>query len=122
MESSENIMGTLTLASIILTLGFISLGLLLYFRQRTRQRRAAAIDQEQPRSDETVDAEDRAYAENFYCIMLTDGTCRPGFMMDPPKQAPDVRTPAEILPSESRLNDGLPQLEERVHPGEQPRS
>jgi len=121
MESSENIMDTLTLASIILTLGFISLGLLLYFRQRTRQRRAAAIDQEQPRSDETVDAEDRAYAENFYCIMLTDGTCRPGFMMDPPKQAPDVRTPAEILPSESRLNDGL-QLEERVHPGEQPRS
>ncbi|WP_313478994.1 hypothetical protein [Stutzerimonas kunmingensis] len=115
-------MDTLTLASIILTLGFISLGLLLYFRQRTRQRRAAAIDQEQPRSDKTVDAEDRAYAENFYCIMLTDGTCRPGFMMDPPKQAPDVRAPDEILPSESRLNDGLPQLEERVHPGEHPRS
>ncbi len=115
-------MDTLTLASIILTLGFASLGLLLYFRQRVRQRRAAAVDQEQPTSsDETVDAEDRAYDESFYCIMLTDGTCRPGFMMDPPKQAPDVRTPAEILPSESRLNDGL-QLEERVHPGEQPRS
>jgi len=96
MESSENIMDTLTLASVILALGSISLGLLLYFRQRTRQHRAAAIDQEQLGSDQTVDAEDRAYAENFYCIMLTDGTCRPGFMMDPPKQAPDVRAPAEI--------------------------
>lgn len=115
-------MDTLTLASIIVTLGFISLGLLLYFQRRTKQRRAVAIDQEQPSSDETVDAEDRAYAENFYCFMLSDGTCRSGFTMDPPKQAPDVRTPAEILPSESRLNDGLPQLEERVHPGEQPRS
>jgi len=101
MESSQNIMDTLTLASIILALGSISLGLLLYFRQRTRQHRAVAIDQEQPRSDETVDAEDRAYAENFYCIMLTDGTCRPGFMMDPPKQAPDVRKPGEKLPPES---------------------
>jgi len=121
MESSENIMDTLTLASIILTLGFISLGLLLYFQRRTKQRRAA-IDQEQPSSDETVDAEDRAYAENFYCFMLTDGTCRSGFTMDPPKRAPDVRIPGETLPSESRLNDGLPQLEERVHPGEHPRS
>jgi len=121
MESSENIMDTLTLASIILTLGFISLGLLLYFQRRTKQRRAA-IDQEQPSSDETVDAEDRAYAENFYCFMLTDGTCRSGFTMDPPKQAPDERTSDEMLPSESRLNDGLPQLEERVDPGEQPRS
>ncbi|MDH0214034.1 MULTISPECIES: hypothetical protein [Stutzerimonas stutzeri subgroup] len=114
-------MDTLTLASIILTLGFISLGLLLYFQRRTKQRRAA-IDQEQPSSDETVDAEDRAYAENFYCFMLTDGTCRSGFTMDPPKRAPDVRIPGETLPSESRLNDGLPQLEERVHPGEHPRS
>lgn len=95
MESPENIMDTLTLASIILTLGFISLGLLLYFRQRTKQRRAAAINQEQPNRDETVTAEDRAYAENFYCIMLTDGTCRPGIMMDPPKQAPDVRAPGD---------------------------
>lgn len=93
MESLENIMDTLTLASIILTLGFISLGLLLYFPQRTKQRRAAAINHEQPNRDETVTAEDRAFAENFYCIMLTDGTCRPGIMMDPPKQAPDVRAP-----------------------------
>lgn len=93
-------MDTLTLASIILTLGFISLGLLC-FQRRTKQRRAAAIDQEQRSSDETVDAEDRAYAENFYCIMLTDGTCRPGFIMDPPKQAPDVRKPGEKLPPES---------------------
>ncbi len=91
-------MNTLTLASVILTLGFVSLGLLLYFRQRIRQRRAAAIDQEQPSSDETVDAEDRAYAENFYCFMLSDGTCRSGFTMDPPKQAPDGRTPGEMLP------------------------
>ncbi|WP_417775503.1 hypothetical protein [Stutzerimonas xanthomarina] len=89
-------MDTLTLASIILTLGFISLGLLLYCQRRTKQRRAAAIEQEQPSSDETVDAEDRAYAENFYCIMLTDGTCRPGFMMEPPKQAPDVRAPKKF--------------------------
>ena len=96
MKSSENIMDTLTLASLILTLGFISLGLLLYFRQRTKQHRAAAINQEQPSRNETDAAEDRTYAENFYCIMLTDGTCRPGFMMDPPKQAPDVRAPAEI--------------------------
>lgn len=88
-------MDTLTIASIFLSLGFVSLGLPLYFRQRTRQRRAAAIDQEQPRSDETVDAEDRAYAENFYCIMLTDGTCRPGFFMDPPKQASDVPAPGD---------------------------
>lgn len=88
-------MDTLTIASIFLTLGFVSLGLPLYFRQRTRQRRAAAIDQEQPRSDETVDAEDRAYAENFYCIMLTDGTCRPGFFMDPPKQESDVPAPGD---------------------------
>jgi len=95
MESLEIIMDTLTIASIFLTLGFVSLGLPLYFRQRTRQRRAAAIDQEQPRSDETVDAEDRAYAENFYCIMLTDGTCRPGFFMDPPKQASDVPAPGD---------------------------
>lgn len=98
MESLEIIMDTLTLASILLTLGFVSLGLLMYFRQRTRQCRAAAVDQEQPISDETVDAEDRAYAENFYCIMLTDGTCRPGFIMDPPKQAPDVRKQSEKLP------------------------
>ena len=89
-------MDTLTLASIILTLGFISLGLLLYFQRRTKQRRAAAIDQEQPSNDETVDAEDRAYAENFYCFMLSDGTCRSGFTMDPPKRAPDVRAPGEI--------------------------
>jgi hypothetical protein len=94
-------MNTLTLASVILTLGFGSLGLLLYFRQRTEQLRASAIDQERPISDETDYAEDRAYAENFYCIMLTDGTCRPGFMMDPPKHAPDGRTQAETLPSES---------------------
>ena len=114
-------MDSLPLASIILTLGFITLGLLLYFQRRTKQRRAAAIDQEKPSSDETVDAEDRAYAENFYCFMLSDGTCRSGFTMGPPKRAPDVRTPGEILPSESRLNDGLPQLEERVHPGEHPR-
>ncbi len=99
MESSENVMDTFTLASIILTLGFVSLGLLLYFQRRTKQRRAA-LDQEQPSSDETVDAEDRAYAENFYCIMLTDGTCRPGFMMDTPKQAPDVRKQGEKLPPE----------------------
>jgi len=91
-------MNTLTLASVILTLGFVSLGLLLYFRQRIRQRRAAAIDQEQPSSDETVDAEDRAYAENFYCFMLSDGTCRSGFTMDPPKRA--ARTPGEMLPPE----------------------
>ena len=122
MESLENIMDTLTLASIIMTLGFVSIGLLRYFRQSSRQRRAAAIDQQQPSSDETVDAEDRAYAENFFCFMLSDGTCRSGFTMDPPKQAPDVRTPGEILPSESSLNDGLPQLEERVRPGEHPRS
>jgi len=100
MESPENIMDTLTLASIILTLGFISLGLLLYFRQRTKQRRAAAINQEQPNGDETVTAEDRAYAENFYCIMLTDGTCRSGIMPDSPKQtsegAPD-RDPSKIV-------------------------
>lgn len=95
MESSENILDTLTLTSIILTLGFISLGLLLYFRQRTKQRRTAAINQEQPNRDETVTAEDRAYAENFYCIMLTDGTCRPGFFMDPPKQASDVPAPGD---------------------------
>jgi len=101
MESLENTMDTLTLASIILTLCFVLLGLLLYFRQRTRQHRAAAIDQGQLSSDHTVDAEDRAYAENFYCIMLTDGTCRPGFMMDPPKQAPDVRKPGEKLSPES---------------------
>lgn len=94
-------MDTLTLASFILALSFISLGLLLYFKRRTKQRRAAAMSQEQPRSDETVDAEDRAYAENFYCIMLTDGTCRPGFMMEPPKQAPDVRKQGEKLPPES---------------------
>lgn len=86
-------MGTLTLASIILSLGLISLSLLLSFQRRTKQRRAAAIVQEQPSNDETVDAEDRAYAENFYCIMLTDGTCRPGFFMDPPKQASDVPAP-----------------------------
>lgn len=94
-------MDTLTLASIILTLGFVSLGLLLSFRQRTRQRRAAAIDQEQLGSEETVDAEDRAYAENFYCIMLTDGTCRPGFIMDPPKQVPDGRKQGKKLSPES---------------------
>lgn len=100
MESPENLMVTLTLASIILTLGFISLGLLLYFRQRTKQRRAAAINQEQPNGDETVTAEDRAYAENFYCIMLSDGTCRSGIMPDSPKQtsegAPD-RDPSKIV-------------------------
>ncbi|HCJ28526.1 MAG TPA: hypothetical protein DHV63_04390 [Pseudomonas sp.] len=94
-------MEILTLASIILTLGFVSLGLLLYFRQSSKLRRAAAIDQEKPSSDETVDAEDRAYAENFYCIMLTDGTCRPGFMMAPPKQAPGVRKQGEKVPPES---------------------
>lgn len=93
MESSKSVMGTLTLASIILSLGLISLSLLLSFQRRTKQRRAAAIVQEQPSNDETVDAEDRAYAENFYCIMLTDGTCRPGFFMDPPKQASDVPAP-----------------------------
>lgn len=86
-------MDTLTLVSVILTLGFISLGLLLWFRQCTKQRRAAAINQGQPKRDETVSADDRAYAENFYCIMLTDGTCRPGFITDPPKQAPDVPAP-----------------------------
>ncbi|WP_437421125.1 hypothetical protein [Stutzerimonas chloritidismutans] len=102
-------MDTLTLAS-VMALSFISLGLLLYFRQRTKQHRGAAIDQEQPNRGETVTAEDRAYAENFYCIMLTDGTCRPGFMMDPPKQAPDVRT------SESKLDDGLTQLGKLAHP------
>jgi len=94
-------MNTLTLASVILIPGFVLVGLLLYFRQRPKQHRAAAIDQEQPSRDETDDAEDRAYAENFYCIMLTDGTCRPGFMMDPPKQAPDVRKQGEKLPPES---------------------
>lgn len=114
-------MDTLKLASIILTLGFISLGLLLYFRQRTKQHRAAAINQEQPSRNETDAAGDRAYAENFYCIMLTDGTCRPGIMMAPPKRAPDLRTPGEALPSGSRLNDELTRLEEREHPGEHPR-
>ncbi|MAL90452.1 MAG: hypothetical protein CMK94_02660 [Pseudomonas sp.] len=93
-------MDTLTLAS-VMALSFIALGLLLYFQRRTKQRHAAATAQEQPSNDETVDAEDRAYAENFYCIMLTDGTCRPGFMMDPPKQAPDGRTQGENLPPES---------------------
>lgn len=88
-------MDTLTLASIILTLGLISLGLLLYFQRRTKKLRAAAINQEQPNGGETVTAEDRAYAENFYCIMLTDGTCRPGFFMDPPKQASDVPAPGD---------------------------
>ncbi|MBU2013223.1 MAG: hypothetical protein KJ595_13670 [Gammaproteobacteria bacterium] len=86
-------MDNLTLASVILAPSLISLGLLLYFRQRTKHRRAAAINQAQPNRDETVTAEDRAYAENFYCIMLTDGTCRPGIMMDPLTQAPDVRAP-----------------------------
>jgi len=95
VESSKNVMDTLTLTRIILTLGFISLGLLLYFRQRTKQRRAAAINQEPPSRDEAVTAEDRTYAENFYCIMLTDGTCRPGFFMDPPKQASDVSAPGD---------------------------
>jgi len=85
-------MDTLTLACIMLTLGVISFGLLLFFR-RIKQRRAAAINQERPSRDEAVTAEDRAYAENFYCIMLTDGTCRPGFIMDPPKQASDVPAP-----------------------------
>jgi len=95
VESSKNVMDTLTLTRIILTLGFISLGLLLYFRQRTKQRRAAAINQEPPSRDEAVTAEDRTYAENFYCIMLTDGTCRPGFFMDTPKQASDVSAPGD---------------------------
>lgn len=115
-------MDTVTLTSIPLILGFISLGLLLYLRQRTKQRRAVAINQEQPNKDETVTVEDRAYAENFYCFMLTNGTCRSGFTMGPPKRAPDVRTPGESFPSEFRLNDGLPQLEERVHPSEDLRS
>lgn len=115
-------MDTFTLTSIPLTLGFISLGLLLYLRQRTKQRRAVAINQEQTNRDKTVTAEDRAYAENFFCFMLTNGTCRSGFKIGPSKWAPDVRTPGETLPSESRLNDGLPQLEERVHPSEDLRS
>jgi len=92
-------MDTLTLAS-VMALSFISLGLLLYFRQRTKQHRGAAIDQEQPNRGETVTEEDRAYAENFYCIMLTDGTCRSGIMPDSPKQtsegAPD-RDPSKIV-------------------------
>ena len=99
MESSENIMDTLTLACIMLTLGVISFGLLLFFR-RIKQRRAAAINQEQPNGDETVTAEDRAYAENFYCIMLSDGTCRSGIMPDSPKQTSEVapdRDPSKIV-------------------------
>lgn len=52
-------MDTLTLAS-VMALSFISLGLLLYFRQRTKQHRGAAIDQEQPNRGETVTEEDRA--------------------------------------------------------------
>src|SRR5690606_29318624 len=95
MESSENIMDTLILASIILTLGLISLGLLLYFQRHTNKSRAAAISQEATSKDEAVTAEDRTYAENFYCIMLTDGPCRPGFFMDPPKQASDVPAPGD---------------------------
>ncbi|WP_313088829.1 hypothetical protein [Pseudomonas sp.] len=113
-------MDILTLASLILALGFLSLGLLLHSLQRIEQRRAAATNQEQQNQDESVSAEDREYFENFYCFMLTDGTCRPGFMQ-PAKQVPDVQTPGGVLPSESRLDDDVPPLEERVHPSKQSR-
>ena len=93
-------MNILTLVPVFLTLGFVSLGLLLSYRQRNRQRRRAAINQEPPAKDETYALEDLAYVNNFYCFRLRVGSCRSGLIMDPPKQTPDIRT------SESRLDDG----------------
>jgi hypothetical protein len=94
-------MSIFTLVAVSLTLGFVSLGLLAYSRQRIKKRRPAAINQELEVRNETDAAADLAYVNDFICIMLRDGTCRSGIMMDPPKQTPATRAPHGGLPSDS---------------------
>ena len=102
---------------VFLPLGFVSLGLLLYCRQRNKQRRPAAINQEMQAKNKSDAAEDLAYVDNFYCIMLSDGTCRSGHM---PETTPDIPARDGIFQSESRLGDGLTQLEKPAHPARHP--
>jgi len=73
--------------------------MLLYSCKRTKKR--PAINQEVKARNEGDAAADQAYFNDFICIMLRDGTCRSGIMMDPPKQTPDTRAPHGSVRSES---------------------
>lgn len=88
-----------TMAEVLLSLGFVVLGLLLYRWHRSKQYCPAAMKQE-PKTKDDSDEEDLAYYDSFYCIMLSDGTCRSGYMIDRSQRAPDVCMPDGHAPSD----------------------
>ncbi len=59
--------------------------LLCYLRHRRKQRRLAAIHQVPPVQDDTDEPHDVSYIDRFYCLRLSDGTYRSGYI-DPPAE------------------------------------
>jgi hypothetical protein len=98
MESAGGNMSALTMVGVLPLLGLVVFGLLLYLQMRSKKRRLAAIRAELQRKAEPGI---NPFYDGFYGIMLSDGSCRSGYMIDGPKQTPDASKPAGITPSDS---------------------
>lgn len=83
-------MSALTLLGILLLLGFAVFGLLVFLQLRSDRRRLAEIRAKLQRKAE---AGINPFDDGFYCIMLSDGTCRSGYVTAPQEQACDARKP-----------------------------
>lgn len=90
-------MSVLTVVGVLLLLGFAMFGLLLFLHMRSEKRRLAEIRAELQRKAE---AGNNPFDDGFYCFMLSNGTCRSGYMIDQPKQVPDANKPDGNAPTD----------------------
>jgi hypothetical protein len=63
--------------AVYLALGAALLGLIVYCWHRRKQRSLVTVVGDGEAESE-LDTE--TFSDNFYCIMLTDGTCRSGYI------------------------------------------
>lgn len=71
------------IGSACLAFGAIVLGLSGYFWRRRKQRRLTAMHLDR---DAQLQRAANILNDDFYCIMLKDGSCRSGYMNRPPAE------------------------------------
>ncbi len=80
----------LKVVGILLLLISALLSLVVFLHRRSEKRRFAEIQAELQRK---VDAGINPFDDSFYCFMLSDGTCRSGYMADTQEPECEARTP-----------------------------
>lgn len=74
----------LKVVGFLLLLGFAVFGLLVFLQLRSDRRRLAEI---RAKFQRKAEAGINPFDDGFYCIMLSDGTCRSGYVADTQEQA-----------------------------------